>query len=83
MKLSNEKIKSLTMYRPEIVSTLLYVMALLDENNGVALDTDLMCDVLNRTTAENDDYIDMLIDAGLLKRTFKADNGNIIYNNLA
>ena len=81
MKLSNEKIKSLTQYQPEIVITLLYVMALSDENDGVELGTDLMCDVLNRTTAENNDYLDKLINAGLIKRTFKAKNGDIINNN--
>ncbi len=83
MKIPNKKIRKFALYKPEILHTLLYMMALTDEKNGVSLDMDLMCDVLNRSTYENDDYIDRLVNAGLLKRTFKTDNVDIIYKNIA
>lgn len=83
MKISNKKIQELTFYQPEVIKTLLYLMAFSDENGFITLDTDLMCEVLKRDSNKNDDYINRTVNAGLIKQTYKAERGNIIYKILS
>jgi len=80
MNISKHEIKRLAMYQPELVKTLLYILAFADEDGLIAVDEELMGAVLRRNTFKTQDYIKRLVDSHFIKPIMNLDgSGNIVY----